>query len=148
MVCNYLKNKKILFVLGVFIFCSWNSFAKMRVPYTVSGEFTLDENPSVYEMCGINVFFQNDADVEVEEFTIVFFLFDSDGEPVSTGKNNISIRVEEKVFPKESYNCCLSLDDYMYLEPAEDFYVDYMYVSKILYSDGSVWDDPFGMQLF
>ena len=32
--------------------------------------------------------------------------------------------------------------------PEEALYVDYLYVSRIEYEDGSLWEDPFGLTAF
>ena len=38
-----------------------------------------------------------------------------------------------------------SLDDYISEMPDEAYQIDFLYVSKIEYDDGGVWEDPYGV---
>lgn len=118
------------------------------VPYIAEGRMEIDENSGDYEIAGLNLFFMNKSEKNVSEFTVVFYLFDVDGEPISGGKSNIVLTVKESVSSMESLRCCVSLDKYFSIVPETAYAVDYFYVSRIVYENGDVWTDPFGMNAF
>lgn len=119
-----------------------------KIPYMAEGRMEMEENSADYEVAGLDFFFMNKSDSDVTEMTLVFFLFDKDGEPVSGGKSNIVMTVKENVPANTSLRCSLCLDKYFSIVPDEVYTVDYFYISKIVYDDGSVWSDPFGMCAF
>ena len=84
----------------------------------------------------------------IKEFELVFFLFDSDGEPAYECPGRISFSIEKEIDPDEVFNICLSLDSYMIFVPQSLLEIDYLYVSKIVYANGSVWEAPFGFSAF
>lgn len=118
-----------------------------NVPYIVKAETTM-ENSEIYENMGLNLYFYNNSEKKVEKFSLVFFLFDEDGEIPSGARGNIMLSVESSIDPHESIEDCISLDKYVYVVPEEPFNVDYVYISKIQYDDGSVWNDPMGLCVF
>lgn len=132
----------------IFISISCEAFAKENVPYIASGNFVMEENIAEYEVCGVDLYFLNKSEKKVRNFTVVFYLFDEEGEPVNTTKNNIVITIDENLNPMEEINLCISLDKYMNYLPEEGYFIDYLYVSNIVYEDSSVWSDPFGMHVF
>lgn len=127
---------------------SCSVYAKEPAPYYINADFVMEENSSDYEICGVDLYFLNKIEKKIEEFTVVFYLFDEDGEPISEGKSNIVLNVNREIGDNQAYFDCLSLDKYFNEKP--DFYtsIDYLYVSRIVYEDGSVWQDPFGMICF
>lgn len=131
---------------SLFISCSMfgNAFARDDAPYLIKAEMTVDSENGEFEAGGLDFKFVNKTSKIVNGFTLVFFLFDEDGEPLSTGQSNIVISVKKTVNPGESAEGILSLDRYLYVIPEEPYTVDYLYVSKIQYSNGGVWEDPLG----
>ena len=79
---------------------------------------------------------------------IVFFLFDKDGEPASECRSKLSFEAEKAIASGEQASFCISLDSYMNTIPSEALVVDYLYLAKITYDDGSVWEDPLGLMAF
>ena len=118
------------------------------VPYMVSGEFVMEDASEDYSVCGIDLLFFNQSDKCVKDFSIVFFLFDRDGEPARECCNRISFDIEKYIDPRESFSKCLSLDKFMNTFPEDRLWVDYLYVSRIEYEDGTFWEDPFGLVAF
>ena len=82
------------------------------------------------------------------EFEVVFYLFDSDGEPAQECWNQLSFAIEKIIDAEDSFEICLSLDSYMASVPQSQLRIDYLFVSKICYDDGSVWEDPYGLAAF
>ena len=118
------------------------------VPYLISGDFVMESDSDDYSVCGIDLMFLNQSEKTVSELSVVFYLFDMDGEPARECSNRIAFDIERTIDAGDSLKRCLSLDKYMYILPEEYLQVDYLYVSRIVYSDGSVWEDPYGLVAF
>lgn len=143
-----MKSKyKNLFFFTFILFCNSCFFASEQIPYFVSGEMVVDSS-SKYEVAGFDFNFINKSEKNIKSFTIVFYIFDEDGNPPALGKNNIVITINSKILSQENYESCVSLDSFLYEIPEEPYEVDYLYVSKIVYEDDSVWSDPFGVCAF
>lgn len=147
-----MKSKKLMrnyfFFFLWFAFSGCKSFGGEIVPYIVNGNFVMESNISEYEICGVDLYFLNKSEKSVKSFTIVFFLFDNEGEPAATTKNNIVFKIDEDLDPMESINLCLNLDKYVNYVPEDGFFIDYLYISSIIYSDDSEWSDPLGLKAF
>lgn len=145
--------KKISFVyLFVLMFvllvsgCKSNSFEP--VPYVVAGEFVMDENSEEYSICGVNALVLNKSEKNICSMNMVFFLFDRDGEPAGECQSMLSFEIEKSILGNQKAAFCVGLDKYMNSVPEEVLQVDYIYLSKIVYEDGSVWEDPYGLAAF
>ena len=101
-----------------------------------------------YSVCGLNFQFYNQSVKQVKEISVAFFLFDKDGEPARECSNRINLEIESRIEAGDSLKKCISLDRFMNQFPEEALYVDYLYVSRIEYEDGSFWEDPFGLTAF
>jgi hypothetical protein len=139
---------KLLALVLCFGFISCSLFSKESAPYAVSGDFVMEDNSTDYDLCGINLNVFNKAEKNIKEFTVVFFLFDKDGEPASECRSMLSFSVEKKIEAGKSFVCCISLDQYMSTIPEEPLTVDYLYVSSITFEDDSTWADPYGLLIF
>ena len=123
-------------------------FSLERSPYTIEADFVMNEDAADYKTCGVNLSFYNLAAETVKEFEVVFYLFDSDGEPAYECPNRLSFSIEKEIGPDEDFSVCLSLDSYMTFVPQSLLEIDYLYVSRITYTDGSIWVDPYGFTAF
>ena len=132
----------------VLAFFGCSAFSLERSPYTINADFVMDEESSVYKICGVELSFSNLATETVKEFEVVFFLFDSDGEPAYECPNRLAFSIEREIGPDEDFSVCLSLDSYMTFVPQSLLEIDYLYVSRITYTDGSIWVDPYGFSAF
>lgn len=132
------------------LFCArlYSVSPKNPVPYAISGEIEMDEDASEYEIAGFKMEFRNLSDKNVVELTVNFYMFDEEGEPVSVGRSNVSLIVRAEIPAYETEERRISLDSYFYTVPDGLYTIDYLYVSKILYDDGSVWSDPYGLLYF
>lgn len=143
-----MKFKNFRLVIPAFLlFSSCGLFSRDIPPYLAKGEMVMDNEAEEYEIAGLKLFFLNQSQATIKEFTLVFYMFDEDGEPVDTGRNNVVLSIEEEIAPSESIDCCLSLDKYLAYIPEVPFEIDYLYVSEIIYVDGTTWKDPLGMVL-
>ncbi len=148
--------KKNFLTLSLFcfvIFCTTafsacKNFSIESLPYLAAGEFVMEADSENYSVCGLNFQFYNQSVKQVKEISVAFFLFDKDGEPARECSNRINLEIESRIEAGDSLKKCISLDRFMNQFPEETLYVDYLYVSRIEYEDGSLWEDPFGLTAF
>ena len=129
-------------------FSGCKAFSLDSVPYVISGDFEMEDGSADYSICGVNFYLLNQHEKDISKITIVFFLFDQDGEPAWQCRSKISAEVMLNLESGESTNFCISLDQFMNSVPEELLLVDYLYLAKIEYEDGSVWEDPYGLTAF
>lgn len=116
-----------------------------KAPYSIVGEMEIDQKT---EEAFLEYTFCNDSKKVVKDFTIVFYVFDSDGDVPLKNKNNIVVRIQMEVGAKEEVSDKIKLNEYLSYIPEEPFFVDYLYVSSINYIEGTLWNDPFGFEVF
>ena len=118
------------------------------IPYVADCEFVMEEGASDYSICGVNFFVLNKSEKNICSMNIVFFLFDKDGEPASECRSKLSFETEKTIAGGTESSFCIPLDQYMNAIPSEALFVDYLYLAKINYDDGTVWEDPLGLAAF
>jgi len=128
--------------------CSCSLFAKDICPYIANGKVRIYSETDEFEAAGFDLYFFNKSDKNVKKITVVFFLFDEDGEPISNGRCSFVVSVSKIIEARQSLETCISLDPYLSEIPEYPYEVDYLYISKVEYEDGSVWDDPLGLCAF
>lgn len=116
-----------------------------KAPYSIVGEMEINQKT---EEAFLEYTFCNDSKKVVKDFTIVFYVFDSDGDVPLKNKNNIVVRIQMEVGEKEELSDKIKLNEYLSYIPEEPFFVDYLYVSSINYIEGTLWNDPFGFEVF
>lgn len=116
-----------------------------KAPYSIVGEMEINHKT---EEAFLEYTFCNDSKKVVKDFTIVFYVFDSDGDVPLKNKNNIVVRIQMEVGEKEELSDKIKLNEYLSYIPEEPFFVDYLYVSSINYIEGTLWNDPFGFEVF
>ena len=116
-----------------------------KAPYSIVGEMEINQKT---EEAFLEYTFCNDSKKVVKDFTIVFYVFDSDGDVPLKNKNNIVVRIQMEVGAKEELSDRIKLNEYLSYIPEEPFFVDYLYVSSINYIEGTLWNDPFGFEVF
>lgn len=138
---------RIIFFFFEFCFFSCSLTAKENAPYFINGEFIIEESTE-YEIAGLDLYLLNKSEKQISAFTVVFYLFDEDGNPPQGAKNSIVIKVNTEIDSNDYLQNVINLDKYMYEIPEQPYFVDYLYLSEIIYSDGTKWKDPFGQQMF
>ncbi len=141
-----LRTALLMTVISFFTNCK--TYSLDSVPYVITGDFVMEEKSSDYSICGIDFFLMNKTEKEIRSFNVVLYLFDQDGEPAYECSSKISADIEKSISSGDSASFCMSLDKFMNSIPADSLIVDYLYLSKIEYQDGSVWEDPYGMVVF
>ncbi len=139
----------LLFMMFLILFgTGCKTYSLEKIPYVMTGDFVMEESSADYSICGVDFFLLNKSEKEIKNLTIVFFLFDKDGEPAFECRSKISAQIERDISAGEDCSFCMSLDNFMNSIPSEYLIVDYLYLSKIEYQDGSVWEDPYGLVAF
>jgi len=118
-------------------------FSVEHCPYSVKAQLVFDES-ECYELMGLDFQIKNNESKTIKELTLVFYVFNEDGEPSFGVKNNIVLKLKCEIPEGTLLDDCIPLDKYVYNLDSENYEIDYLYVSKIVYEDGSVWLDPFG----
>ena len=134
-----------LAALGFILFsgCSMNyAFAK-NAPYALQAKM-VTEPSAIYEAAGLDFSFLNKESQKVKSITIVFFMYDEEGNAPSIGPNNAELEIFVDVEAGELVEDCVCIDSLLYEIPEEPYQLDYLYVSRICYEDGSEWRDPYG----
>ena len=144
---SLIKKLFVLIVITICITCC-KSYSIESAPYIASGEFVMDEESTDYSICGVNVLVLNKSEKNIREMNLVFFLFDRDGEPAEECRSMLSFEIEKNIGGMQEGSFCVSLDKYLTAVPEDKLLVDYLYLSKIIYEDGFVWEDPFGLVAF
>lgn len=128
--------------------------SKNSVPYEIFGEINLSaENSAVdwsnerfnvnkiegLDNARLEFVFTNLSDKRVESFTIIIFVLDEDGNSLFFDRNNLFLKIDDCVFAGESYSGCINITEYFSYIPDEVFEIEYIYVKRIEYDDGSFW---------
>jgi hypothetical protein len=61
------------------------------------------------------------------------------------GSNTIKVTHNGTVAPGEKILFITSLDPYTHIAPSKPYIIDFFYISRIEYSDGSAWEDKYGV---
>lgn len=147
LILNFIEKQKILLTFMFFCLLMNFCYANAKTPYFIDGKINSQADNS--EICSVDLNFYNKSEKKVIEYTVVFFLFDSNGEVYANTKNNFVFTVKNEILPNENFECSISLDDFFYEDCCDDLYsLDYLYVSQIKYDDGSAWQDKFGLSAF
>ena len=139
---------RVFFLMSVFFLSGCKGYSLDSIPYLISGDFVMEDDSTDYSICGVDFYLLNKSEKEIRKINIVFYLFDQDGEPACECMNKISAETELSVLPGESSRFCMSLDSFMNSFPENYLFVDYLYLAKIEYEDGSTWEDPYGLVAF
>lgn len=120
----------------VFLLISCASL-KGKVPCELEGELKVisGRNAVAFKL-------ENLSGKTIEKVTFVLGVYDMDGEPVFDS-DWINFEMKLCILPGEC------VEDYYVLDDSEAFFdsncqLDYFYVSKALFEDGTCFEDPFG----
>lgn len=140
-----MKKMFLLAIFGIFSFFGCSSVLNEDCPYLIANKNFEIGNDGSFDFAGVNFTFYNGAKKDVKSFTLSFMLYDSDGNNPFVGSNNVIESFDESVLSETSQDFSLSLDKYLSVVPNEPYKIDFMYVKRIVYTDGTEWSDPFGM---
>lgn len=130
-------------VLLIFSNCKMFS-AENQIPYVISGDIDFDEDESIL----LHYKIYNNSEKSICSYTIVFYVYDEDGNPPVYCSSNFVINITSVVAPYSYIEDDVNLQSY-FVETFDSTYnIDYLYVSNILYSDGTVFSDPLGLSVY
>ena len=94
---------------------------------------------------GVKFDLYNKHNLAITHFKVRFYVFENEtgGNPFY-GSNLIEASFEGTIMPKEKKNFEISLDEKILYPQKEPYFVDYFYISEILYEDNSLWKDKYG----
>ncbi len=141
-----MKSNALLLLFPIFVVSLAGCMHMDAVPYAITEpECKIGKVENAHDFVGIHFTFFNNTEKKVNNFKFSFIVFDSSGEysPLP-GNNVISARYMQVIDSNAANDIIFSLDSYVHQIPTEPFIVDFFYISKIEYDDGSVWTDPYG----
>ena len=128
----------------LFLCTSCSAFAQINIPYSIKGDLSIEES-ELYDYVGFNFSIKNKSEKRINTVTVVFYVFDENGEPPFGMKNHIVLNINCNIEPNEIIEDCISLDEFIFSFESSGYVIDYLYISQILYDDGAVWTDSFGV---
>lgn len=144
-------NKKLLIVVLCTMCCSCVSNFLNRAPYRIIGEAVLEDE---FAYAGIKLTLYNASEKTIERFSVVVFLCDCI-EDYGDSSNCVTAVFESSIACGETAEFWLAIDDCIADGPDTNDYnardgealyqIDFMYVDRIEYDDGSVWEDEYGI---
>ena len=105
----------------------------------------ITERINCFKHAGIVFKFLNNDEEPVDRITVSFMLFDTKTQASPfIGSNKFEITKWDFVASNENKDISISLDQHIYLAPAEPYLIDFFYISEIHYIDDRVWQDKYG----
>lgn len=86
----------------------------------------------------------NKSQKDICSFSVIFSLFNSDGEPVFYS-DSIKIDFQDTIPSGKEKHFLINFVDYINLDLEEIYIIDYIYITNIKFYDDSVWVDEFGI---
>ena len=116
----------------------------ISVPYTIDGFLDVQAD-SKDERLFFEYEFENSGKKDVCEFVVVFYVLDENGEPPLQGRNFVVLTVQEEVPAGGILSGRIDVSDWVCFESDKEYVTDFLFVSKIVYNDGSSWIDDTGL---
>lgn len=116
-------------------------------PYIVSNLVCVaGANEGYYRYSGVNVNFYSTGKKPITGMKISFIVYDPQTKKNPFyGSNIIKFKYSGSIAPNVETPLAISLDPYVFSVPKEPYLIDMFTISKITYSDGSVWEDQAGV---
>lgn len=133
----------IIFICVFLVSCS--NLAGIETPYYIAEKKVLmqeDEDICRYAEAVFEIF--NNTEKEIESVELSFFFFDDQNNP-GAYNNKVKTYLICPVMAQHSKVIKVSLDSYIGPDIKENYSVGFAYLSKIIYTDGSVWTDQWGV---
>ena len=140
-----MKKKNLMKIFPIVAFVLSGCMNIPQIPYVITMPQchvgSLDEN---YKISGIHFTMYNNSSKQIKNFSCKCMIFDTEGNNPFIGSNCIISKFDEVISSNNERQVIINLDPYLNYVPDAPFVVDNFYISKIVYSDGSVWKDTFG----
>ncbi|MBP5603464.1 MAG: hypothetical protein J6X78_12130 [Treponema sp.] len=143
--------KRFSFIFTAFI--AVMIFTGCKLQTTTIPRFTISElcirkgfDEDACVLGGIYFDFFNKSQKQIISMDLNVRIFDANtGEPALAGVTTISSSYEGLIESLEKREMCISLDDYITFDFDGNLIIDAFIISKIVYSDGEIWCDYFGL---
>jgi len=143
---------KTLLCIAVFFICSCannivNNNITEKPPYVITQPLCeIEERPGYFTYAGITFKFLNKSEKIADKIKVSFSLFDANtkGNPF-VGSNMFEITMLGIVSSNENKEILISLDKYITVAPETPYLIDLFYIQEIHYTDGSTWEDKYGI---
>ena len=127
------------------LFSSCSELLAVEVPDYISEKKVAmgkDDEICSYAAAVFEIF--NNSDKEIESVDLSFFVFDDKNQPCSAN-NKVVVHVPCHALARNAKSIKVSLDPYIGPVIKDQYTVGFAYVSKITYTDGTVWLDQWGV---
>jgi hypothetical protein len=116
-------------------------------PYVISKPFSRSgEKSGHFVFAGIEFTFLNTGSKTISNITVSCMVFDAEtSKNPFIGSNIITASFNGDIPAGGKTDLNISLDQYIYAAPEKPYLIDFFYVSRIGYTDGSVWEDRNGI---
>lgn len=133
-------------ICGAELFSGCTTLSDASCPYIISDvEMQIGESENICQFANANFQFFNNSNKSVKNFTVSFHIFDESGENPFFGTNKVTAFCDEEIGAGEIRRIFVPMDSFLQVAPEKPFELDYFYVRKINYIDGSSWEDYFGL---
>lgn len=141
------NKKKIVLSLSVMLFTTvigCNLSANEVEDFKFEARLVTEQGNENYRIAGLEIIFANYSEKVAKKFEISFQLYDEDGIPFAHGV----YEVVGDTGPNKYGHMFLNLDQYFDKKDPKKSFVDYIFINKIVYEDGSEYSDPYGLKFF
>jgi hypothetical protein len=134
-------------VYSVLIVVSCKLTADSSPPYVITKPVSYcAERAGYYLYAGVEFTFLNTASKTVSDVAVSFMVFDRETQRTPfIGSNIIKTSFSGAIAGGQAKDFIISLDPYVYVAPEEPYLIDFFYISRIKYDDGSAWEDRNGI---
>ncbi len=138
-------NKTLNKIFPVFAFVLSSCMNIQEIPYVITEpQCKIGQLENNYNFSGVCFTIYNNSNKAIKKIECTYTVFDADGDNPFIGSNCLISKFNDIIAPNDNREIIISLDKYMNYIPEEPFLIENFYVSKIEYSDGTVWKDSFG----
>ncbi len=130
----------------IFLGNGCSSLQTDNCPYIITNQYVSNDNGNeFFDYSGAFFSIHNKANKTIKKLTLCFSLFDENGEIISYGNGKLAGVFEGEIESGENKEIIISLDDVLGNDIEGGYRIDFVYISSITYTDGSVWQDYFGL---
>lgn len=87
---------------------------------------------------------ENTGIKKIQKFSLVFTVTDFEGKNPFTGGNSLVVECAASILPGEIFRMYMPLDEYLSDSETSDLILEEVFLKRIEYDDGSLWEDKFG----
>lgn len=121
-------------------------FISVEVPFAITKpQCVIGGNEDYYAIAGIVFTVYNTGGKDIERLEVSCMVFDEETKRNPfIGSNLLQASFYEGIGKGEKKELILPLDRYIYRVPERPYIIDHFFVKKIVFTDGSVWEDVTG----